>query len=106
MASGLRAGAFPAKVTVPVTDEAAEATPGHTDTATNPAASHNLFPETRILGSLVIAKTSFLPLSRYYRSLLPQVADCTPRPAVQTTLARPPGVAGASISIRPRLSSL
>ena len=53
MASGLRAGAFPSKVTVPVTDEAATATPGQTDTATSPAASHNLFPvraHARLLG--------------------------------------------------------
>ena len=56
MASGLRAGAFPTKVTVPVTDEAAKATPGQTDNATSAAASHNLLPVLRILGSLVIAK--------------------------------------------------
>ena len=55
MASGLRAGAFPSKVTVPVMVEAAKATPGQTDTATSPAASHNLFPVPRMLGSLVIA---------------------------------------------------
>jgi hypothetical protein len=55
MVSGLRLGAFPVKVTVPVTDEAATATPGQTDTATSPAASHNLFPILRMLGSLVIA---------------------------------------------------
>jgi hypothetical protein len=36
-------------------DEAATATPGQTDTATSPAASHNLFPILRMLGSLVIA---------------------------------------------------
>ena len=55
MASGLRVGTFPSKVTVPVTDEAATATPGQTDTATSPAASHNLFAVLRMLGSLVIA---------------------------------------------------
>ncbi len=55
MASGLSAGAFPSKVTVPVMDEAATATPGQTNTATSPAASHNLFPVPRMLGSLVIA---------------------------------------------------
>ena len=57
MASGLRGGAFPSKVTVPVTVEAATATPGQTDTdtATSPAASHNLFPVPRMLSSLVIA---------------------------------------------------
>ena len=55
MASGLSVGAFPSKVMVPVTVEAATATPGQTDTATSPAASHNLFPVPRMLGSLVIA---------------------------------------------------
>src|SRR5258708_34852103 len=55
MVSGLRVGAFPSKVTVPVMDEAATATPGQTDIATSPAASHNLFPDTRMLDSLVIA---------------------------------------------------
>ena len=55
MASGLSVGAFPSKVTVPVMVEAAKATPGQTDTATSPAASHNLFPVPRMLGSLVIA---------------------------------------------------
>ena len=38
-----------------MTDEAATATPGQTDNATSPAASHNLFPVPRMLGSLVIA---------------------------------------------------
>ena len=55
MASGLRAGAFPSKVTVPVTVDAATATPGHSAAANSPAASHNLFPVPRMLGSLVIA---------------------------------------------------
>jgi hypothetical protein len=41
------------KVMVPVTDEAATATPGHIETAINPAASHNLFPALRMLDSLV-----------------------------------------------------
>src|SRR5258708_35257117 len=36
-------------------DGAATARPGQTDIATSPAASHNLFPDTRMLGSLVIA---------------------------------------------------
>jgi hypothetical protein len=54
MVSGLRAGAFPAKVTVPVMDEAATATPGENDTATSPAANHNLFPVAPMLGSLII----------------------------------------------------
>src|SRR4029079_14344562 len=43
MAIGLSAGAFPSKVTVPVTVEAARATPGHNAT-TRPAASHHLLP--------------------------------------------------------------
>ena len=55
MASGLRVGAFPSKVMVPVMVEAAKATPGQTNTATSPAASHNLFPVLRMLRSLVIA---------------------------------------------------
>ncbi len=59
MESGLSAGGFPAKVTVPLTDDAAVATPGQTDITTNPAASHNLFPVTRMLDSLVIAKPRF-----------------------------------------------
>src|SRR3990170_7070796 len=59
MASGLRLGAFPVKVTVPVTDEAAKARPGQTDIATSPAASHTLFPVARMLGSLVIRKSRF-----------------------------------------------
>src|SRR5260221_14699189 len=53
MASGLSLGAFPSKVTVPVMDEAANATPGESNTATNPA-SHTLFPVLRMLGSLII----------------------------------------------------
>ena len=59
MASGLSVGAFPSKVTVPVMVEAATATPGQNDTTINPAASHNLFPVARIIGSSVIAKNSF-----------------------------------------------
>ena len=54
MASGLSVGAFPAKVMVPVMDEAAKATFGHTDIAKRLAASHNLFPVQRMFGSLVI----------------------------------------------------
>src|SRR5690349_4024852 len=61
IASGGRLGAFPAKVTVPETDEAAFATPGQNDTATSPAASHNLFADTRMPGSLVI--TTSIPSS-------------------------------------------
>src|SRR5215207_8571 len=59
MASGLRAGGFPVKVTVPLIEDAAMATPGQTDITTNPAASQNLFPVTRMLDSLVIAKPRF-----------------------------------------------
>ena len=55
MASGLRAGIFPSKVTVPLMVEAANATPGQNDTATTLAASHNLFPVRRMLCSLVIS---------------------------------------------------
>jgi len=55
MVSGFRVGACPVKVTVPVMDDAAKATPGQTDTATTQAANHDLFPVTRILRSLVIA---------------------------------------------------
>jgi hypothetical protein len=60
MVSGLIVGTFPSKVTVPVTDEAATATPGQTDTATSPAASHNLFPVLRMLDSFVIANLVFI----------------------------------------------
>jgi hypothetical protein len=38
--------------------EAATATPGKTNTEASPAASHNLFPVLRMLGSLVIANFS------------------------------------------------
>ena len=48
---------------VPVTVEAAKATPGQTDTATSPAASHNLFPVPRMLGSLVIATNLFVDVA-------------------------------------------
>ena len=53
MASGLRVGAFPANVMVPVTDEAAMATPGEIETTASAIASRNVFPDTRMLGSLV-----------------------------------------------------
>jgi hypothetical protein len=52
MASGFITGAFPSKVIVPLMDEAAKATPGQTVKAATPAASHNLFPVTRMLGLL------------------------------------------------------
>jgi hypothetical protein len=48
MGIGLSAGGFPSNVTVPVMVEAANATPGQTDIATSPVASHNLFPIQRI----------------------------------------------------------
>src|SRR5512134_1721943 len=51
MVSGLRVGTFPSKVTDPVTDDAARATPGHTAAATNPAARHTRFAVPRILVS-------------------------------------------------------
>jgi hypothetical protein len=55
IASGLSVGTFPSKVTVPVTDDAARATPGHTTAAASPAARHNLFAVLRILVSLVMS---------------------------------------------------
>src|SRR5690349_16302750 len=58
IARGLSAGGLPLNVTVPEIDEAPSATPGQSDTTTNPAAAHNPFPVTRILDSLVIT-TSF-----------------------------------------------
>src|SRR5215471_3080086 len=60
MARGLSLGAVPAKVTVPVTVDAANATPGQINTATSPVASHNLFTVLSILVSFVIVH---LPLS-------------------------------------------
>src|SRR5262245_13720473 len=53
MSSGLSAGAVPEKTTVPVMVDAATATLGHNNVATNPAASHNPFPVARMLSSLV-----------------------------------------------------
>src|SRR6476620_5001267 len=53
MASGLRAGAFPSNVTVPVMVDAANVTRGHNAAATSATARHNLFPVTRMLGSFV-----------------------------------------------------
>src|SRR4051812_3981694 len=52
MASGRSVGAFPSNVTVPVMFEAPSAMPGQNAAVTNPAASHSLFPVTRIVGSL------------------------------------------------------
>jgi hypothetical protein len=52
MGIGFMTGGFPLNVTVPVMDPAANATLGQTDIATSPAASRNLFPVLRMLGSL------------------------------------------------------
>src|SRR6187397_755779 len=70
MSSGLRVGGVPVKVMVPVTDEAAKATPGQTDNATSPVARRNLFPVPRMLGSLVV---------------IPEWGDSTPGYAVRAT---------------------
>src|SRR5687768_10971647 len=60
MASGLRVGGVPVKVTVPVTDEAAKATLGQSEMAAiDAAARHNRVPVLRIVGSLVIANLVF-----------------------------------------------
>jgi hypothetical protein len=53
IASGFIAGGFPSKVTVPVTVEAANATPGDIDNASSPATNPKVFPVQRILGSLI-----------------------------------------------------
>src|SRR5437899_5746546 len=58
MVIGLRVGAVPENVTIPVMDEPTTAPPGPTDTAINAAASHKLFPVQRMLNSLVIAYLS------------------------------------------------
>src|SRR4051794_20416266 len=74
MVSGRRVGTFPSKVTVPVIDDAATATPGQSDTAINPAVSHNLPPTQRMLGSLV---------NRYGKTCLPvggEDAECIVEP--------------------------
>jgi hypothetical protein len=73
MASGLRAGGVPVKETVPLIDDAAVATPGQTDITT--AASHNLFPVTRMLDSLVIAKPRFSSPSNAAFSSLERVGQ-------------------------------
>src|SRR4051794_19774825 len=56
IASGLRVGAFPSNVMIPVIVEAAAATPGQKETAINEAARNNLLPVTHMLGSFVIAQ--------------------------------------------------
>jgi hypothetical protein len=60
MAIGLSTGAFPSNVTVPVMVEAATATPGQNAMATSTVASHNVFPDPRMLGFLVIASLHFV----------------------------------------------
>jgi hypothetical protein len=54
IASGLRLGTFPSKVTVPFTVDAASATPGHIAAPASPAARHTIFAVLRILVSFVI----------------------------------------------------
>ena len=91
MASGLRAGAFPSKVTTPVIDEAAPATPGQIDTATNDAATHDLFPSQRMLGSLVYCLSQpGLPCNdrRCAPPRLWNGPDSTPEPSVFATADR------------------
>ena len=63
MASGLSAGGFPSKTTVPVTVDAATATPGQPNTATSPAANHNMFRVPRMLSSLVFENLISAPPS-------------------------------------------
>ena len=90
MASGLSAGAFPSKVTVPVMVDAATATPGQTNTATSPAASHNLFPVPRMLSSLVIANlASVVTVDAALSRTILERADSTPGSAIGATLAQP-----------------
>jgi hypothetical protein len=57
IASGLRVGTFPSKVTVPFTVDAARATAGHITPPASAAATHNIFAVLRILVSFVIAST-------------------------------------------------
>ena len=92
MASGLRAGAFPSKVTVPVTVDAATATPGQTNTATSPAASHNLFPVPRMLSSLVIANlVSVVTVDAALSAHIHAIGATLHRIlAIRASLARPP----------------
>ena len=71
IAIGLSTGGFPSKVIVPVTVEAAVATPGENNTATSPAANHTLVPffpvpDPPMRGSLVIANP---PVGAGIRSL-------------------------------------
>jgi hypothetical protein len=66
MSIPLSAGGFPSKVMVPVTVEAARATPGQTDAATSTAASHNLFPVARMLDIFVIVPYLLRVLGKFY----------------------------------------
>src|SRR5688500_12935487 len=69
--SGLSAGGFPSKVMVPLMVDAATATPGQSNTATSPAASHNPFRVPRLFSSLVIAHLVLLvPLDAALVSLV------------------------------------
>jgi hypothetical protein len=98
MESGLRGGAFPSKVTVPLTVEAADATPGHTNTAISPAARHNLFPIARMLGSLIGSLRFSIVTVDAAQPL--KWADSTPaRRSVQPrrTASEPPGSSSAPI---------
>jgi hypothetical protein len=78
MASGLKAGAFPSNVMVPVMDEAAFATPGRTATATRAAAQDREFPKTRRHGSMVIAKPRIptVDVDESERCVAPVIATC------------------------------
>ena len=69
MVSGFIVGTFPSKVTVPVTVEAADATPGQPDTATSTAASNNLF-------SIFTSRACSAPWSSQTAQNSVQWADC------------------------------
>src|SRR6478672_11094781 len=86
IASGLSVGAFPSKVTVPVMDEAATATPGQNDTVTSAAASHNLFPVPRMLCSLVWVSANSVSVVSLDSQR--EVRRLYTRPAVSATLTQ------------------
>ena len=90
MASGLRAGAFPSKVTVPVMFERRQPTPGHSDIANSPAASHNRFPVPRMVGSLVIIIAVRLArVDAQSHSIIPALRrELLSAPAASNVLAR------------------
>ena len=89
MESGLRAGGFPVKVMVPVTVDAATATPGQPNSTTSPAASHNLIPVPRMLSSLIIANlVSVVTVDAAFRPSQNGADSNTPL-AVGATLAQP-----------------